>query len=42
MRLEKILAGVECRRFQGDPETEISGIAYSSLNVRPGYLFCSS
>lgn len=41
MILEKILHGVECLRFQGDPGTEISGIAYSSENVKPGYLFAA-
>ncbi|NOR15184.1 MAG: UDP-N-acetylmuramoyl-L-alanyl-D-glutamate--2,6-diaminopimelate ligase [Candidatus Aminicenantes bacterium] len=41
MKIEKILAGVEHLRFRGDPDAEISGIAYSSLSVKPGYLFAA-
>jgi len=41
MKLEKILTGVECLSLLGNPDIEISGIAYSSQNVKPGYLFAA-
>jgi UDP-N-acetylmuramoyl-L-alanyl-D-glutamate--2,6-diaminopimelate ligase len=41
MKLEKILTGVECLQVKGDPDTEISGIAYASQSVRPGYIFAA-
>lgn len=38
MKLYELIEGVECR-VSGDIETEISGLAYDSRNVKPGYLF---
>ncbi len=39
MRLARILNGVAVLDFRGDPELEITGIAYDSRAVNPGDLF---
>ncbi len=41
MPLEDLLRGIESIRFEGDPRTLISGLAYHSGQVRPGYLFAA-
>jgi UDP-N-acetylmuramoyl-L-alanyl-D-glutamate--2,6-diaminopimelate ligase len=38
-KLKDILFGVSLQRFEGDRELEISGIAFDSRKVQPGYLF---
>lgn len=39
MQLGKIFTGVDVLDFQADPEMDISGLAYNSLKVKPGFLF---
>ncbi|MFO7601976.1 MAG: UDP-N-acetylmuramoyl-L-alanyl-D-glutamate--2,6-diaminopimelate ligase [Candidatus Desulfacyla sp.] len=39
MRLRDLIDGMAIQDFQGDPDLEISGIAYDSRRVRPGGLF---
>ncbi len=40
MRLDEVTTDVEGARLQGDPATEIGGIAYHSAQVSGGDLFC--
>ncbi|MFZ7110560.1 MAG: UDP-N-acetylmuramoyl-L-alanyl-D-glutamate--2,6-diaminopimelate ligase [Desulfatiglandales bacterium] len=39
MKLGQIVRGIDYQEHLGDPEVEISGVAYDSREVRPGYLF---
>ena len=39
MRIKDLIEGMTIRDFQGDPDTEISDIAYDSRLVKPGGLF---
>lgn len=39
MRVKDLIAGMTIEDFQGDPDSEISGIAYDSRLVEPGALF---
>ncbi|CAB1128462.1 UDP-N-acetylmuramoylalanyl-D-glutamate-2, 6-diaminopimelate ligase [Candidatus Hydrogenisulfobacillus filiaventi] len=39
MRLGNLIAGLEGARVIGSPDTEVTGIAYDSREVRPGDLF---
>jgi UDP-N-acetylmuramoyl-L-alanyl-D-glutamate--2,6-diaminopimelate ligase len=39
MRLKDLIKGVAVDQIQGDPDTEISGMAYDSRRVRPGDVF---
>jgi UDP-N-acetylmuramoyl-L-alanyl-D-glutamate--2,6-diaminopimelate ligase len=39
MRLKDLIAGMNMEDVRGDPDTEISGIAYDSRKVGPGSLF---
>ncbi len=39
MKLSQIIAAVQPRKVWGDLDGEISGIAYDSRRVKPGYLF---
>ena len=41
MRLKDVLAGVPLLSFNGDETEDIQGIAYSSKNARPGFLFAA-
>jgi UDP-N-acetylmuramoyl-L-alanyl-D-glutamate--2,6-diaminopimelate ligase len=41
MKLKDALAGVPYLRFDGGGKEEIQGIAYSSKNVQPGFLFAA-
>ncbi len=41
MKLNKLLAGLSVLDFSGNLEEEIQGIAYSSKNVKPGFLFAA-
>lgn len=41
MKLKDVVAGVPILSFYGDREEEIQGIAYSSKNVKPGFLFAA-
>ena len=39
MKLKQLIEGVTIHDFQGNPDVEISGVAYDSRKVRPGTLF---
>jgi UDP-N-acetylmuramoyl-L-alanyl-D-glutamate--2,6-diaminopimelate ligase len=39
MKLKDVLAGVPLLRFNGNETEDIQGIAYSSKNVQPGFMF---
>ena len=39
MRLQKLLDGIAVQGFQGEAEIDITGLAYDSRAVKPGYLF---
>lgn len=39
MRLGQLLNGMALQDLQGDPELEVTGIAYDSRMVQPGYMF---
>lgn len=41
MRLSEVLLNVPAVRQDADPATEISGLAYDSRRVEPGFLFCA-
>ncbi len=41
MKLKDVLRGVPVLRINGNLEEEITGLAYSSKDVRPGYLFAA-
>lgn len=41
MRLMDILAGVPLLNFEGNKAEEIQGIAYSSKNIQPGFMFAA-
>jgi UDP-N-acetylmuramoyl-L-alanyl-D-glutamate--2,6-diaminopimelate ligase len=41
MRLKDVLAGVPLLSFNGDETEDIQGIAYSSKNAQPGFLFAA-
>ncbi len=41
MKLKDLLEGVPRLRFNGNQKEEIQGIAYSSKNVQPGFLFAA-
>ncbi|MBN1671321.1 MAG: UDP-N-acetylmuramoyl-L-alanyl-D-glutamate--2,6-diaminopimelate ligase [Kiritimatiellae bacterium] len=41
MKLERIVRGVETRQVQGALTGEITGVAYDSRQVRPGFLFAA-
>jgi len=39
MKLGKLIADLNVLDFHADPEMDIKGLAYNSLNVKPGFLF---
>ncbi|MBN1276679.1 MAG: UDP-N-acetylmuramoyl-L-alanyl-D-glutamate--2,6-diaminopimelate ligase [Deltaproteobacteria bacterium] len=39
MQLAKLFTDISILDFQADPEMEVNGLAYSSLEVKPGFLF---
>jgi UDP-N-acetylmuramoyl-L-alanyl-D-glutamate--2,6-diaminopimelate ligase len=41
MKLSELLKGLSVASLEGDPEVDILGLAYSSSDVRPGFLFAA-
>ena len=39
MKLREVIKGIECSILSGNPDVEISGIAYDSRKVRAGFIF---
>ena len=39
MRLDQIAGPLEGARIEGDPSTEVAGLAYDSRRVEPGWLY---
>ncbi len=39
MNLEQLLKNIEVKAISGDPQIEVSGIAYDSRRIQPGMVF---